>query len=77
MQATSATKLRRVQIREILQRHEGSIGAVARDLNITIQAVSMWLGGRSKSKRVAEAAERKALALLDQENGEKKRAGAA
>lgn len=59
--------LRRVQIRDILQRHNGSIKSIANDLGITSQAVSLWLAGRSTSKRVAEASERKALALLEEE----------
>jgi DNA-binding transcriptional regulator YiaG len=73
-QETTAIKLRRTQIREILRRHEGSIGAVAKDLGITIQTVSKWLAGGTKSKRVAEAAERRALALLEEE---REKAGAA
>jgi predicted transcriptional regulator len=73
-QVPNETKLRRVQIREILRRHEGSIGAVAKELEISIQMVSQWLAGRSKSKRVAEAAERRALALLEEE---REKAGAA
>lgn len=67
MQDVVKPKLRRVEIREILRRHEGSIGAVARELGITISSVSMWLYGRSKSSRVAAAAERRALALLEEE----------
>jgi len=76
MTVAQDTKLRRVQIREILRRHEGSIGAVATDLGITIQTVSKWLAGQTTSKRVSEAAERRALALLEQER-ESEKAGAA
>lgn len=67
MQGIASTRLRRVQIREVLHRHAGSIQSLAAELGITRNAISMWLSGRTKSKRVAEAAERRALALLDEE----------
>jgi hypothetical protein len=59
--------LRRVQVREILHRHRGSINEIAAAIGTTSSAVGMWLGGRTKSKRVAEAATRKAKQLLEQE----------
>jgi len=61
------TTLRRVEVREILQRHKGSIKEVAESLGVNHASVSMWLGGRTKSKRVAEAATLKALQLQEQE----------
>ena len=64
--------LRRVQVREILHRHHGSVKDVAQRLGLTHASVGMWLGGRSKSKRVAAAATAKALELLELERSQEK-----
>lgn len=63
---TQAT-LKRTDIRKVLQRHTGSISQVARDLGISHVSVSLWLKGRSTSARIADAANSKALQLLDKE----------
>lgn len=70
MAQTQAQKLRRVEIREILKRHVGSIGELAGHLRITSQSVSMWLRGKGTSQRIADAAEKKALELLQTEKQE-------
>ncbi len=57
----------RVQVRDVLRRHKGSVVAIARHLNITHVTVSLWLAGKVTSARVATAAEALALQLLDGE----------
>lgn len=59
--------LTRKQIREIFERNRGAQIEVARDLGIAHVNVSKWLRGKQTSARIAEAAHRKALQLLDQE----------
>jgi len=73
MTETKAT-LRRTEIRAILGRHRGSKGEIARQFGVRAQSVSTWLGGRTKSARIARAAEKKALELLEQEQREKEAA---
>lgn len=63
-QATMPTR----EIRRILKRHPGTIAGIARDLNITISSVSMYLRGKGTSARIAEAAQTKALELIEKEN---------
>lgn len=65
--------LTRVQVREVLRRHRGSILEIAADLGITHVTISQWLKGKTTSRRVAEAATKKALDLLA---SEKKQAAA-
>lgn len=59
--------LRRVQIREVLLRHTGSIARIAESLGVTSVTVSMVMRGKMTSKRVYAAAEAKALELLQLE----------
>lgn len=70
-------KLRRVQIREILKRHPGSIGEVAERLGVSKPMISKWLYGSTTSRRVAEALHAKALDLLAQEEAQRQHQGAA
>lgn len=67
MKELQQAELRRVEIREILKRHEGSITALANELGLKVPTVSGWLYGKTKSKRIADAAHEKALDLLKQE----------
>jgi predicted transcriptional regulator len=59
--------LRRVQIREVLQRHHGSLREIALNIAVTPTSVSQYLSGRMRSKRIEEACRAKALQLLEQE----------
>jgi predicted transcriptional regulator len=65
MQAT----LKRREIRAVLRRHFGSSGEIARELGIRPQNISKWLKGQTTSARIAEAATRKTLQLLAEEQG--------
>ena len=64
---TSESTLTRVQVREVLRRHRGAIKEVADELGIKHPTVHQWLKGKTTSARVAEAATRKALHLLEKE----------
>jgi hypothetical protein len=64
---SETTTLRRVQIREILARHYGAKAEVARSLNINRARVTTWLKGRYPSQPLANALQKKALDLLEQE----------
>lgn len=66
--AKQAQPLRRTEIREILGRTKGAKIEIARDLGVSPQAVSSWLAGHSKSKRIADAAQSKAVELLASES---------
>jgi len=66
MSTTQAT-LRRVEIRSVLRRHKGSQAEVARNANVSRVSVNKWLKGLTTSANIAEAAEKKALELLDME----------
>lgn len=61
-------ELERAEIREIFRRHQNTITDLAGELGLRTQTISGWLSGRP-SKRVAEAAQTRALALLAQERG--------
>ena len=67
----------RAKIRKILRSRPGSISAIARELDppVSPQHVSIWLAGRTNSKRIEEAVTRKALEILEEEESQK--AGAA
>jgi len=62
--------MRRVEIREVLKRHNGSISRIAEQLGITSVTVSMWARGKMTSKRIHKAAEAKARELLKLEQEE-------
>lgn len=62
--------LRRTEIREVLSRHPGCKGRIAAALGIAPQNISKWLKGQTTSKRIADAAQRMAQELLDQEQGQ-------
>lgn len=66
-QANAAPGMRRVEIRTVLNRNKGSKQRLASELGISASAVSIWLSGRSKSARVAAAAEKLASELLSNE----------
>ena len=59
--------LTREQIGQILRRHKGSQIAIADALGIRGSSVNTWLQGKSTSARIAEAAQKKALELLEVE----------
>jgi len=61
--------MRRVEVREILKRHDGSLSQIAASLNprVSAQSVSLVLKGLSKSRRIFAACEAKARELLKQE----------
>lgn len=62
------TKLRRVQIREIMKRHKGCIQDLAAEIKVTPPMISLWLAGRTKSKAVEQACRKRAEELLEQES---------
>lgn len=62
-----STKLTRVQIRQVLDRHLGSKKAIAEELGLTSASISRWLKGQSVSRRVAAACLARAERLLEQE----------
>lgn len=62
--------LSRGELRRLFKRHHGSITALALELGVTQPMVSYWLRGRTKSARVAEAAQRRGLELMARDNGE-------
>lgn len=64
------TTLRRVQIRDILRRHRGSIVAVAGEIGRSHVSVTRWLDGKITSANVEAACRAKALELLAQEEQE-------
>ena len=66
---TQTPELTRVEVRKILKRHIGSIQEIASSFDppVTSQAVTSWLYGRSKSARIAAAAQTKAQNLLEEE----------
>lgn len=66
-QQTATPGMRRTEIRKVFRRHKGAVARLAEQLGVTHSAVSIWLSGRSKSARIAAAAERRALELLDAE----------
>jgi predicted transcriptional regulator len=59
--------LTREQIGRILRRHKGSQIAIADALGIRGSSVNTWLQGKSTSARIAEAAQKKAIELLEVE----------
>jgi predicted transcriptional regulator len=59
--------LERENIRQILQRHLGSIQRIAELLGVSHTTVSLCLSGKTTSKRIMEAAHGKAIQLLEQE----------
>jgi len=68
MRAQAKTKeLPRTEVREILFRHKGSIRAVAKELDVSTQAIYLYLRGVSTSDRIAKAAQAKASDLLKNE----------
>lgn len=68
MEQTNARQgMRRTEIRTVLRRHKGSVVQIARDLGVSHASVSMFLAGRSKSARIAVAAEKLANELLTNE----------
>lgn len=64
---SSPAPLKREEIAVILRRHRGSQQQIADELGIRGPNVNQWLDGRSTSARIAEAAQRKARALLELE----------
>lgn len=66
-QTNAMPGMRRTEIRKVFRRHKGSVSRLAEQLGVTHSAVSIWLAGRSKSARIAAAAEQRALELLDAE----------
>ena len=64
---TAQDTLKRTEIRSVLDRHPGSKGQIAESLGIKSQNISKWLKGQTVSRRIAEAANSKALELLEQE----------
>lgn len=67
-QANAMPALRRVEIRTVFRRNRGSIQRVAEQLGISHAGVSLWLAGKSRSARVAAAAEKLAVELLSAES---------
>lgn len=66
---TDSSTLRRTEIRRIFDRNRGAQADVAKTLGISHVSITQWLKGRMDSKRVAEAMQLKALALLAEEQG--------
>jgi DNA-binding transcriptional regulator YdaS (Cro superfamily) len=66
---TDSTTLRRPEIRSIFRRSRGAQAAIARELGVSAVSITQWLKGRVDSKRIAEAMQAKALALLAEEQG--------
>ena len=60
-------ELPRTEAREILFRHKGSVREVARDLDVSTQAIYLFLRGVSTSERIANAVQTKASELLKRE----------
>jgi hypothetical protein len=55
---------RRKVIKAVLLRHRGEIAKIAKALGINKANISQYLNGVGRSKRVADACERRAIALL-------------
>jgi len=55
---------RRKVIRAVLLRHRGEIARIAKALGISKVNISQYLNGVGRSKRVADACERRAITLL-------------
>jgi predicted transcriptional regulator len=66
-QANATPGMRRTEIRTVLGRHRGSKSRIATELGVSQAAISVWLSGRSKSKRIADAAGKLAVELLTAE----------
>jgi DNA invertase Pin-like site-specific DNA recombinase len=58
------------QAATILRRHEGSITAIARKLDVRVSTVSRILAEVAASQRIEKAVIKKALALLEQERAQ-------
>jgi len=73
---TEAEKLarRRKAIHEVLLRHRGEIARIANSLGINKVNITQYLHGVGRSKRVADAVERRAAELLIEEHRQKIRA---
>lgn len=66
-QPNATPALRRVEIRTIFNRHRGARLRLAEKLKVTHSAISLWINGKSKSKRIAAAAADMAAELIASE----------
>jgi transposase-like protein len=64
---TDSTTLKRIEIKRVLKRHFGSVTELAKELQLKPQTISKWLKGTFDSARIAEAAQRKAIELMERE----------
>lgn len=64
---TTDTNLNRSEIRKVFKRNIGSVARVSRTLGITHVTVSLWLKGKTTSRRVEAECRRVASELLEQE----------
>lgn len=60
--------LKRHEIRAVFRKNRGAAAALARELQVTDKTISAWLKGRMDSRRVAAAAQERAVQLLQGEN---------
>lgn len=56
----------RAKIARILRKNRGAIRDLAKDLEVSHAAVSLWLSGKTKSDRIAAAAELRARVLEEE-----------
>jgi DNA invertase Pin-like site-specific DNA recombinase len=60
-------ELPRTEVRDILFRHKGSVREVARDLDVSTQAIYLYLRDATTSEKIAKAVQVKASELLKME----------
>jgi hypothetical protein len=63
-QENATPGMRRTEIRAVLSRHKGAKTKLAKSLEVSLTAVTLWLGGKTTSAKIAAAAERMALELV-------------
>jgi len=68
MTKTDNTVLKRHEIRAVFRKNRGAAASLARELEIAETTMSAWLKGRFDSARIAVAAQRKAVQLLQEQN---------
>ena len=73
---TETRILERREIRAVFRRHRGTAYRLAAEIGLSRTTVSQWLRGRITSRKVADAAQTRALELLRAEEAAGKGAAA-
>jgi predicted transcriptional regulator len=63
-QENATPGMRRTEIRAVFNRNPGSKTKLAKSLGVSLTAVTLWLGGKMTSARIAAAALALALELV-------------